>query len=516
MSSFASGADMASPANNNTDTNNNLQATLAGPAPIADMGLPGKCSLLSMPQEILHNIFELVIHGNDTKSLSRLARTCHALHRNVMPILYRCILDPDPYGQPHPHDRANVTALVITLLRNPNLRPLIRSICLLDTTLTLYGWGRADQQTIQIYNGALMQLFGINPYLNPQAVKHPVGQLLLAALAPNLTRLELRMGTCWRDTNFLLNYTTNRQGQRRMTGPRLRFAHLRALTVYFREDWWQQRTGGDRGASLQKLNGLLHAAAASLEELTVWHARSGTSLTARLARLTTVRLPEAYLSARGLRHLLRDAAGLRRFALTHDRRVAAPGTQPTQATPNRCAYLPVSPGQVLDCLPAVTAQTLTDLLLAPYVPPVLPAGADYPMLTELGRFARLRTVIVDYRALERRLPPRNDHDALVRLLRGCGDLRRVAFVCVERFEPREFARLVEAAVVRMEWPLLREVLFECWRGQTPAEGRLLFQSLDRVFRLALDWERRRLERAGVRVQVVPYSIEQRHFAQWRV
>jgi hypothetical protein len=260
----------------------------------------------------------------------------------------------------------------------------------------------------------------INDAQHQQAL---VPLMAVASLAPNLETLETTVSDESNDTDFLLNRTDTR---RRVIGPKHTLDHLAEFIVHFTST---RRGGRTSGINLHKLNGILHTAL-NIRSLVIDSARGGTSMTARLPNLTTLRLPKAYLCTRGLQKLTRACTNLVHFEMTYD-------TEPT------VGYLPVSPAQVLDCLAPCKA-TLQRLHLGGFTP----GHRDhFPLLSTLRDFKTLKQVALDCSAIVRQ----PDDTTLVQLVGDCRALEGLFIMGLEAFPRDEFACFTDGALDDMLW-----------------------------------------------------------------
>ena len=268
----------------------------------------------------------------------------------------------------------------------------------------------------------LRSLFDID--INDAPHQHALVPLMaLASLASNLETLETTVSNESSDTDFLLNRSDTR---RRVIGPKHTLAHLAEFTVHFTST---RRGGRTSGINLHRLNGMLHTAP-NLRSLVIDSVRGGTSMTARLPNLTTLRLPKAYLCTRGLQKLTRASTNLVHFEMTYDE-------EPT------VGYLPVLPAQVLDCLAPCKA-TLQRLHLGGYTP----GHRDYfPLLSTLRDFKALKQVAVDCSAIVRQ----PDDTTLVQLVGGCPALEGLFIMGIEAFPRDEFACFTNGALNHKLW-----------------------------------------------------------------
>jgi hypothetical protein len=281
----------------------------------------------------------------------------------------------------------------------------------------------ANNQARYVQSASVMRsLFDIdiNDAQHQQAL---VPLMAVASLAPNLATLETTVSDESNDTDFLLNRTDTR---RRVIGPKHTLARLTEFTVHFTST---RRGGRTSGINLHKLNGILHTAP-NLRSLVIDSARGGTSMTARLPNLTTLRLPKAYLCTRGLKKLTRACTNLVHFEMTYDK-------EPT------VGYLPISPAQVVDCLAPCKA-TLQRLHLGGYT---ARQGDYFPLVPTLRDFKALKQVAVDCSAIVRR----PDDTTLVQLVGGCRALEGLFLMGLEGFPRDEFACFTNGALNNMLW-----------------------------------------------------------------
>lgn len=479
-----------------------------GPAPVADMALdpnwrlpePRPCYLLGMPHEILLRICKTLFEHDsgcrDLKSLSRLARTCKAMANIARPVLYGDIIDPSHVSLAAFYSgRLRMRSLLVTLRMSPALRPLVRSLRLLNARFL----GQPSSPLkIQLHHMTIRELFGIDAS-RPGAMVEPLNEMALVCLAPNLTSLTISPTPDWGDTDFLLARTNGR-----VTGVRHAFPNLRSLTVLYRP--YNPGFRRAAGVNLHKLNGLLHAAT-RLATLSIGSARGGTSLTARLAHLTSLTLTDSFLSARGVRLLLRGCERLEHLRLD--------GRAERASMPANVA--PASPWQVVGAArPAAAA--LRRLRISGWLPAGALPNAQFPLLERLAaELPLLRHVAVDYRAIRRdgNWAGGAARAVLGELLRGCHALESVFLFGIKSLdgdEFRHFARMVVAA----EWPRLRRVWLQPHHGR-PQQGlnmdavRYWWDLTTQLW--ALDREVRAVRAAGVQVVVLHWSMPTRPFAE---
>jgi hypothetical protein len=366
-----------------------------------------------MPVEILTSIGSEL--ADDRRDLARLALTCRRISKIVITALYLHIEDRKPH-------RLREVALAVSLADHPSRGEAIRSIQLAAPLFEAFAG--CDPKTAEAFRRIVMDLFGPDAW-DQTVTLEPIKMMAVVCLAPNLSTLEFAITHWWGDTNFLLE-TVNNQ----VTGPKLActLPKLTNLTVRFRF-----ATTTVSGTNLQSLDGLLHAAT-GLESLTVERPCGGTSLTARLPRLTTLRLVDSYLCPRGLRLLTQSCPNLAHFELTNH------GRHPVESC------LPASPAQVLERL-APCRGTLQRLHLAPWIDPPIRDGRPYPLLTKLGGFTALKQVAVDYWAIS----PRADDEKLARLVWDCPLLEELSLFSVEAFTIQEFAAFAHATAVLCQW-----------------------------------------------------------------
>ncbi|KAK4034449.1 hypothetical protein C8A01DRAFT_39065 [Parachaetomium inaequale] len=462
--------------------------------PYDPMALP--CFLPNLPQEIMYKICEEVVGPNeDTGSLARLARTCRTLNQVATPLLYR-ELKFDAQGHfdwetNHTRNLGTTLQALFTLQGNQALGSAVRSMELGPTSSTLWriNW-HITFGMFQAYNATIRHLFDLDPTHNG-SFPRPATTMALIFSAPNLTSLQLTTESGWQDTNFLLNKHNNR-----VTGPKFILANLTTLNINHSHLPWNR----DAGTVLHKLNGLLHTVP-NLTSLTINLARGGTSMTARLPNLTTLVLINTHLCARGLHHLTRACTQLVHFELTHD-----------PESPHK-RFLPVSPGQVLDCV-VPSRHTLQRLCIKTWMPEDNMANTltqqQFPLLERLGGFPALRLVGVDYRAVVRR---QYEDGALVELLNGLESLQGVVLLGVEASgglggEVEMLKRGIGCAV----WPRLRAVRVQSLGDGGFSEG--IWTSLETLLG-RMGWvaapqraERMEMVTAGVSFVAVPaWAVE---------
>ncbi|KAK4155725.1 hypothetical protein C8A00DRAFT_31383 [Chaetomidium leptoderma] len=378
---------------------------------------PMPCFLRSLPLEILTKICQELV--DDTASLARLGETCRELNRAVVPVLYREIEDHAP-----PH-RLRAVALVVSLAAYPSRGQYIRAIKFphpspapIDIQSNMYG----------LYCAAIQYLFGFVAPVPPNQ-SQLVAILALACLAPNVSRLEIMVSYSWGNTDFLLNKVNNR-----VTGakPRCVLPRLTSLVV-------DLTSPVDCGFNLHRLNGCFYAAP-NLTSLAIDRPSGGTSLTARLSHLTTLRLTNALMSHRGLRFLIRGCSNLVSFQFTQNSHAWSK------------TYLPVSPAQVLACLAPCKA-TLRKLHLAPYLPstPLQQRGIPWDRLDTLDEFPLLRQVAVNLDAIRRQ----NGGQVLARFVWNCTSLEGLFVMGLEAFPTEEFACFARAAAIRPRLAMLK-------------------------------------------------------------
>jgi hypothetical protein len=406
------------------------------PAPVAEMVIPQPWSFLfRLPPEILYMICRETLYDG-TNTLTSLARTCRTLNRVAILVLYAEIADrprrADDVGPSREYNQ--VLRLHRTLFTTPSLAGLVRSLTFEHNRLITLSSGHF--QWFPTYSTALQQRFGLDTQ-QPE-LREPVHTLMMCAVCPNLAELGIAATRRWGNTDFLL-----RRHNGRVTGPRFTFNHLKELTIWYMPLHRTERLG--HGLDLHRFNGLFHAVP-NLETLTISRARSGTSLTCRLTRLTTLTLTDCHLCTRGLRHLLRGCNRLVSFTLQHD---------PDSSV---IRFPPISPASILECL-APFKQTLQRLHITPWIPSpnhvYVLAGTYHPHLTHLAEFTALRHVGLDYSVITA-----NDRRALVRLLQGLGDLETVFLSGLKGSELAfydQFSEFSASAAHGMEWPRLRLV-----------------------------------------------------------
>jgi hypothetical protein len=196
------------------------------------------CFLLMMLDEIVVEIcVEIMRDRHAASSLPRLARTCRAINRVAVVLLYG-----DIHG--FAHSRFPVLHLQRTLYVNQDLNKLVKSLSFLTTRLEAVYAVNRDFRDCPEYSTALSQLFGLDP-AEASSVQEPVNMMMLARLAPNLKQLCLNADRHWRNTDFLLAYNN-----RRVTGPRFTFNSLRDLHISYKRP---PGASPNTGLSLQKL-----------------------------------------------------------------------------------------------------------------------------------------------------------------------------------------------------------------------------------------------------------------------
>lgn len=373
----------------------------------------GIAPIARMPLEIINMICcEL---ADNSANLARLGQTCRGFNLLVKPILYQHIED---------HGRLRAESLMLALIDDPVCGKHIRS-------MKLRHWAMAatrdpDFMRNDLFDPVLDSLLGVD--LEELKDKHRDLIILLAliSLAPNMKTLEFCASDAWDDTDDLLNKS---EATGRVTTPKRTLGQLTDLTVTFRHNYV---TPHYNGVNLHKLRGLFRSAP-NIKSLTIHSARGGTSLSATLPHLTTLRLTASYLCARGLRMLIRKSPHLAHFELTYD------------ATPNRGCYLPVSPAQIVELLAPCRAN-LQKLHLGGYTPSWAQPG-PFPGIRTLGDFPALRQVAVDVGAIV----SRPDRAGLVELVRGCHGLRGFFLMGVEGFPRAEFVKFVRGMTEEMLW-----------------------------------------------------------------
>lgn len=382
------------------------------------------CFILKMPLEVLSQVIDEVKPQMGGGALLSLARTCRALNAAVMVRLYAHICDGIP-------SNPRVLDLHRTLYSSRDLGKLVQTMVFRSARLEAVHALNRDFRDYPHYPLALSQLFGLDP-AQPKSLQEPVNIMMMACLAPNISRLDLTTTPQWRDTDFLLNFNNGR-----MTGPRITLGNLTLLNVH---ELHRANTQPGAGMNLHKLNGLLHAAP-NLRLLGITRARSGTSLTCRLPHLTTLILLESLLCARGFRHLLRGCHGLITLVITHDGSSRVTGR-----------FTPISAPQILECL-TPSKVTLQNLVLWPWVPDAGdPREAEYAFLPgQLGDFPALKQLSIHYKVLGRQF---HDDKALVELLSGLDQLE-VLLVMVAHFVSAPTFTALADAVIGLEWPRLR-------------------------------------------------------------
>ncbi|KAK4155724.1 hypothetical protein C8A00DRAFT_31382 [Chaetomidium leptoderma] len=426
----------------------------------ADTPRPKTSPLRVLPPEILFKICEEVVGADgDTASLARLGRSCRGFSQIATSVLYREIKSRVIPAQGvvliqsiAVNNLGKNMSLLLTLCSNPTLGAAIRSMELAPASVGFHLLQTAfPMSTLRTYHAAIHQMFGVSPAQNG-SFHNPVTPMALACQAPNLVKLQLTIDTTWKDTDFLLNKNNNR-----VTGPKFTLHHLAELTI----DYNRRTHIPDKGLGLRKLNGVFHTTP-NLKKLTIDRARGGTSLTARLPHLTTLKLTNTHLCPGGLHHLTRACPNLVHFEFTHD---------PDTAVAVRPRHpLPVSPAQILTCL---VKPTLQRLAIAPWLPPQQQhlTQAQYPLLSpqqhQLSAFTSLRQVAVDYRAIAIARAPNDgsEFQALVGLFQGMEQLEGVFLFGVqgsERFG-KEFGVFLQRVIRTAEWPRLRVVRLQARR-----------------------------------------------------
>jgi hypothetical protein len=269
-----------------------------------------------------------------------------------------------------------------------------------------------------------------------KALDDPITIMTIASLAPNLATLEIAAAHNWRNMDFMIEKTA----RRRATASR-QTCTLQSLTDLSVHQARTRLPSRNRGVSITNLNGLLHSTP-NLRALTIEAPSGGTSLTARLENLTTLRLTNSYLCHSGLKQLVRACA---RLIHVEYKQVTQPWWE---------SYLPVSPAQAFECL-APCRSTLQRLHLAIRMPDLSSNSRreslmrkPYPLLTTLEGFSALRQVAVDIRAIER---PMRVGEGLTRLLWPCTALEGVFLLGVEEFPAKEFACFARGVVERSQW-----------------------------------------------------------------
>lgn len=279
---------------------------------------------------------EVTSGGND-KNLARLAQTCKALYRFVIPVVYREIKNLQPYLDTiDPWVRDWNTAVGVSgarllrpLFSNPDMGHIqsieIRGIA--GDFSTSQGVAYSDLYAVQ--HTAVLQLFGKN--LTSRFELNPAISLLFLFLSPKPTSFIFSMHPGSRDTSFLLH----KPARTALKQPRYTHTHLTNLNIRYHD------LIDHPGADLHKLNGLLHTVP-NFTHLTVHGARSGTiaSWLPPLANLTALQLHKTFVSADYLRKLMGACTKLVCFELAQD--------QNSTALPVGCG--PISAAEVLVCL----------------------------------------------------------------------------------------------------------------------------------------------------------------------
>jgi hypothetical protein len=245
------------------------------------------------------------------------------------------------------------------------------------------------------------------------------------------------------------------------------------------------------GVDIDRARGLLHMVP-RLETLTIHLARGGTTMTARLRHLTKLKLPRYYFCYRGLRNLTRACHNLVHFELTHD--LSSPGK----------AFLPVSPGEVLDCL-APAKQTLQRLFLRTWLPDTALPADQFRLLDTLGEFTAVIGVALEFRAVARQ---QDDSDALVRVLRGLEELEDIFLLGVEgswEFH-MTFQGLMEG-VRWAEWPRLGSIRLKALDHENKEMETRIWEGLESCLReMGMESCGGDVVVAGLRVVAVPQFV----------
>lgn len=395
--------------------------------------------LLRFPPEILHNIcLEVLRPSQEGRAwVAALAQTCRALHDIAIPVLYGRVVDKprwkidfDDLGwvAGHWEPLINGFRLIRTLALNPALGEQVWAIELRHVPTI---WSSADSQAVQAFTVLARQRLGIQGLI--PIPSDPIPALVLCSLTPNLTRLVLTAGReAWkRPTDFLLTRANGR-----ITGARRTFQHLAELTIDY---------SGPYVINLHVYNGLLHAAP-NLRSLSLKCVTGGTSMTAQLHNVTTLKLEGVMLCERALKKLTRTCAALAHFEFSN--------VTEAQRVTHRSNFLPVSPAGILTCL-APAAATLRKLRINNYVEPSrIPPGRPFPRIDSLAGFPALRHVALSNRSIRR--PSDNPHRALADLVAGCAELESLYIFNIHRVDEEEF-ELLGRKVAEHEWLRLRTI-----------------------------------------------------------
>jgi hypothetical protein len=268
------------------------------------------CFLQALPQELLLMICQEVVgtdNKRDTAALACMARTCRIFNDVATAILYRDI--HRARDATNPTDYINELSsfckdvrLVATLHNNQALGPIIRTMELAPANLYIVLGGYLPTAITKDVRLAIAQMFGDDPEVPNSFGLVPY--MALVGSAPRLAKLTLSLYFNWKDTDFLLHKHNGL-----MKGTRITLPYLTDLKIHSPAG---RHSDTNWGVDIQSVNGLLHCTP-RLEKLAIEYAKGGTSLTARLEHLTTLKLTKTQLCARGLANLTRACHNLVEF-----------------------------------------------------------------------------------------------------------------------------------------------------------------------------------------------------------
>ncbi|KAL2131693.1 hypothetical protein VTI74DRAFT_4736 [Chaetomium olivicolor] len=380
--------------------------------------------LLSIPAEILY----LIYGGLDRRSLLQLARTCRMFHGLCIPLIYRAIedraatadtdtdMEDAAVTQQHSPARLKAFPLMLTLLGNPTVANQVEHI--------RFDYARLELPPIRDYRAILKRLFGIKMRSKNEARRSDAIKMALVCLSPSASTLEMTTSHMQHDTDFLLA----KADLYSVPKPKFTLHHLTSITVRLKlKNYVNSTPANIDSIDISRLNGLLHCTL-NLASLTIYYASGGSSLTAQLPCLTSLRLIDSFLEGEGLKALTASCRRLVHFELAYS------------IWSSLLPYSPSTAAEVLGCL-APSKDTLQRLRLQ-----IRPRDKWRLMEVEtVGAFPALRQLTFDDRVLARKA--KSDDAALVRLIEGCPALEGLHLIGIKNLSAGElacFARAVES------------------------------------------------------------------------